>query len=693
MALVWKVVSVYLLVYVTALTATAAASSQARGGVADLTDSTLEAVGAGQEWSPSVSQYTNAKGLDSVEPESLTAEEDVGEGASTTPTGSVRISGQSVFEVDNKTKRISMSSSASGFGHVNASGNVTCGDGTRQGKEQCDDGNLVDGDGCSKLCQVEGGYGCEPKFLDGQGDACFVCKESQCTILVNKKYQCLTFKSSKKGKAARQSSYVRQPSGFCGCAQNHCMDIDGAVCRPTAEGWFRNVKTGTCECSLGRCLMPYGSKTNVVASKYHCMKTTKETVRNANTTLCECAPASKAVSSDDPAQVKGNSTAACKAYPSSPILKVPSVGDVYPEFSCKGSPYVKSNTTDKCAKCAADACKMTRTVGTNRFYCAAKQTMKALQLTKAPDGSCRCKADECLRPHRDSFKCVPMSGSHPYGEVKLANGKCGCTSDMDSCIMRTYPFKGANSTSEFLCLRLRSGNVKTRYGKRFVRGPQGLCVCSPGRCRADPKPESIGSFRCVDVEHGSGYEYDKKAAAAIAAGTSKEADVPCKCAPGACKMPGDKDHSTLCTKCPTIPGECKSRCTNQGDPLSKRQECLKYCSTKHVVMKPAPAIGLGDLFNKKKFVARVIRCFITKKITCTSPGTLGSAKMCTQKISARVIFDCPGKHSKRANRKLVDGTHTHGFKSVCSRQNLECQKQRCNNAASAAVCLEKMMLS
>lgn len=30
-----------------------------------------------------------------------------------------------------------------------------CGDGVRQHGEQCEDGNLVDGDGCSSLCQIE----------------------------------------------------------------------------------------------------------------------------------------------------------------------------------------------------------------------------------------------------------------------------------------------------------------------------------------------------------------------------------------------------------------------------------------------------------------------------------------------------------------------------------------------------------
>merc|ERR1711868_246197 len=33
---------------------------------------------------------------------------------------------------------------------------------------------------------------------------------------------------------------------------------------------------------------------------------------------------------------------------------------------------------------------------------------------------CKCAENECLKPHRDSFKCVAIDSSHPYGGVKLA---------------------------------------------------------------------------------------------------------------------------------------------------------------------------------------------------------------------------------------------------------------------------------
>src|SRR5215210_35264 len=42
-----------------------------------------------------------------------------------------------------------------------------CGDGVLDVGEQCDDGNLVNGDGCSKTCEVEqpdGNEGCTPGY-------------------------------------------------------------------------------------------------------------------------------------------------------------------------------------------------------------------------------------------------------------------------------------------------------------------------------------------------------------------------------------------------------------------------------------------------------------------------------------------------------------------------------------------------
>lgn len=48
-----------------------------------------------------------------------------------------------------------------------------CGDGVMAGAEACDDGNLLDGDGCSKSCKVEAGYTCTKlHVLSSCGETC-----------------------------------------------------------------------------------------------------------------------------------------------------------------------------------------------------------------------------------------------------------------------------------------------------------------------------------------------------------------------------------------------------------------------------------------------------------------------------------------------------------------------------------------
>uniref|UniRef100_A0A8C2IS31 Pappalysin 2 n=1 Tax=Cyprinus carpio TaxID=7962 RepID=A0A8C2IS31_CYPCA len=54
-------------------------------------------------------------------------------------------------------------------GLVYIHGEHFCGDGTLQGTEDCDDGNLLNGDGCSKKCQVEPGFKCH-----GRPSLCYV---------------------------------------------------------------------------------------------------------------------------------------------------------------------------------------------------------------------------------------------------------------------------------------------------------------------------------------------------------------------------------------------------------------------------------------------------------------------------------------------------------------------------------------
>jgi len=513
-------------------------------------------------------------------------------------------------------------------------------------------------------------------------------------------------KSPMKHSFRRQLRHVRGSNGFCQCAPGFCSE-DGANCKRVGDGWYRDPESGKCTCGLGFCLLPFAKQTLASPNKYHCAKVNKNMIRSTNSSLCQCAPGHDAVVSDDPVKARALRGPACKAVPSTPVKIVKHQGAMFAQFTCMGAPYVKGNTTETCDDCAPTACKMMRpgvlvshvnkssANQTNPFYCVSKTVMEQMQMVRDAGGMCKCSKDECLKPHRDSFKCVPLTGSHPYGGVKLKDGKCGCTDDADSCIMPTHPAGFGTPGKGFQCLKLKDGGAKTRFGKHYFRGKTGLCKCLPSRCRAGPTPSGVGSFKCLDVEKNSAYRLDPALLAAVKAGTSKEEDVPCQCAKGACTVPVPGQAMHDCIKCPTKPGACRVRCSPDGSA------CVKYCSTKHVKLIHAPGSGIS-MDKKTGKIARVIRCFITKNVTCVDAPASGAAnknaltkgkKKCEQKISARVEFDCPGKYSEHANRKLMDGTQTYGFKSVCSRQNFECQRAKCDTTAPAAVCLEKMMLT
>lgn len=49
-----------------------------------------------------------------------------------------------------------------------------CGDKILNLKEGCDDGNLISGDGCSSLCQIEATYTCV-YVSTAIGSVCFIC--------------------------------------------------------------------------------------------------------------------------------------------------------------------------------------------------------------------------------------------------------------------------------------------------------------------------------------------------------------------------------------------------------------------------------------------------------------------------------------------------------------------------------------
>jgi len=55
---------------------------------------------------------------------------------------------------------VNLDAHASSDARVDRPSGGTCGDGTIERSEQCDDGNTVNGDGCSRICQIEANWNC-----------------------------------------------------------------------------------------------------------------------------------------------------------------------------------------------------------------------------------------------------------------------------------------------------------------------------------------------------------------------------------------------------------------------------------------------------------------------------------------------------------------------------------------------------
>merc|ERR1711871_359487 len=171
------------------------------------------------------------------------------------------------------------------------------------------------------------------------GDTCKLCQDSECTIFFFGNSRCLaTTVGNMSGSPRVAPTHRRAINGFCTCMENHCMDIEGSVCRPEADGWTANVQTNQCECGLGYCLIPYADQVIESASKYHCMKMTKTMTRNATDGMCGCAEGSPKIESSDPAEAMPEKLPACKVYPSTPVKKVYKQGPMYPEFTCMAEP-------------------------------------------------------------------------------------------------------------------------------------------------------------------------------------------------------------------------------------------------------------------------------------------------------------------------------------------------------------------
>ena len=64
-----------------------------------------------------------------------------------------------------------------------------CGDGVMKGEYECDDGNLLDGDGCSRDCEIETGFKCEGtncwEIVPPKSTVSFVTKDNIFTMKFN----------------------------------------------------------------------------------------------------------------------------------------------------------------------------------------------------------------------------------------------------------------------------------------------------------------------------------------------------------------------------------------------------------------------------------------------------------------------------------------------------------------------------
>eukprot|EP00736_Rhodelphis_marinus_P006269 Rmarinus@m.25561 len=92
-----------------------------------------------------------------------------------------------------------------------------CGDGVREGWERCDDGNHVDGDGCSS-CWIDDGYSCG-SLANSTLSVCRICAED-----------CLT----------RHRELCQIPGGPCMACEEGYTEVDGE-CAQIMEVWYTVV--------------------------------------------------------------------------------------------------------------------------------------------------------------------------------------------------------------------------------------------------------------------------------------------------------------------------------------------------------------------------------------------------------------------------------------------------------------------
>jgi len=567
----------------------------------------------------------------------------------------------------------------------------TCGDGKREGAEECDDGNTTPNDGCNAACKVEGGYQCLPEKIGGL-DKCSVCGDTQCTTFFGRQSRCLDTVATKDAglekqegqegaetagdagadapamlsllqeTAGAEGAYARANNGFCECASQQCTMVEGPgpmdfTCQSTDKGWARTSLTNSnCTCGTGFCSMPLAGEH---AGQSQCVPLHANMIRNNDTGLCQCRAEQEAVNSTDPTLAQPAQAAACKILPVEPVVKVQGGADKFGEFECVGSPYVKSASDDTCADCeSTDACKVDRTVGSGNFLCfkvTNGTSAKTSPYVRASDGKCECGADQCLKPRGDHFVCRDLTGAAPYGPTKQGDGKCGCSASADVCRV--------DITDGFRCVHMAKDNFAQDYRKAH----DGKCDCKFGFCQAPNDPDT-GRLVCKSAQPDSAYQ-------------RQAGSLTCECKPGSCKFPGG-----VCKKCPTIPGQCESHCHNT---TSTEITCTKFCRTSGITLHKARATAQGQLQSSTEIIAREVGCFVEKETVCTVSA---STKQCTQTKGAKALYDCPAMKAGNVPLRLSDGTETHGYRSMCNHDDLECQIQNCGRTPDSQKCMSQAML-
>lgn len=571
-----------------------------------------------------------------------------------------------------------------------AAASGTCGDGKREGNEECDDGNTAANDGCSPLCKVEGGFQCLPLSMNGK-DLCVACKDSQCTTMFGRQSRCLDTASSlvKPMTAAStdpkrtgalpelsfladqflqeneglQGAYARGPTGFCDCAANYCKLAEGTdpnafTCKSTAKGWARKSLTdATCTCAPGYCSMPIAG---TVPEQFHCTPLHSNMIRNNATAVCECRGAIAAMNSTDPTKAVMPQPAACQILPTKPVLAMPGGQDKFGKFECVGKPYLKDPASVKCAGCDGQACKMDRNIGTGNFLCFAvtnaTSAAQSAPYSKKADGKCECGKDQCLKPSGDHLVCRDLNSAKPYGPVKHTDGKCGCSADTNVCKLALK--------SGYRCVHMTQDN----FARKYRRAPDGSCECKSNMCIGKPHPDN-GALQCENAMPDAPY-------------MRKPGTFECACKPGACQFPNG-----VCKKCPEMAGHCEAHCFNA---TATDTECVKFCRSKTILKKMERATAQGQLQSVKKVIAREVGCFVQKVTKCTITA---ASKKCTQTKSAKALYDCPAARSGSTPLRLNDGTETYGYASICGRKDLECQIQNCGRNPDSSKCLESTMLA